>query len=118
MKKLSLLIAIIAISSVSTMFAQQRMKVADGIYLATYGNVMVIENDNLQQTITIKVVKSDNLYDILCGDTVVKTVAKAAIREGIAYVVQTYTSIPRWVTSAVVNRIVDKAYEGVCNALG
>ncbi len=117
MKKLSLIIAIIAICCAQTSFAQQRIEVSDGVFLVSYGNVTVIENDNTQQSIEIKVAKSDNLYDILCGNTVVKTVTKAAIREGIAYAVQSYTLIPRWVTSSVVGYIVDKIYEGVCQAL-
>ena len=115
-KLLSFMFAVIAICCAQTAFAQQRIEVADGVYLTTYGNVTLVENDNTQQSVTIKVEKSENLYDIMCGDTVVKTVAKAAIQEGIAYAVQSYTAIPRWVTRAVVNRIVDKAYEGVCRA--
>lgn len=117
MKKLiAFTIAILAALCCSiTVSAQQRVEVAQGIYLATYGNVTVIENDNTQQSVQIKVVKSDNMYDILCGDTVVKTVAKAGLTEGITAVIQGYTAIPRWVTRAVVNHIVNKIYDGVCN---
>lgn len=115
-KIISLLIAVIAIvCCTETISAQQRIKVADGVTLATYGNVTVVENDNTQQSVQIKVVKSDNLYDILCGDTVVKTVAKAGLTEGISAVIMGYTAIPRWVTRAVVGHIVNKIYEGVCN---
>lgn len=117
MKRFGFIIVLVVISCVQTIFAQQRTMMTDGIYLTTYGNVTVIENDRTQQTIVIKVIKSDNLYDIMCGDTVVKTVAKAAIREGIAYAVNTYTTIPTWVTRPIINQIVDKAYDGVCNAL-
>lgn len=114
-KFLSLTIAIIAmICCAESVSAQQRTKVADGVYLTTYGNVTVIENDNTQQSIQIKVVESDSMYDILCGDTVVKTVAKAGLTEGIALVIQGYTTIPKWVSRAVVRYIVDKIYDGVC----
>lgn len=117
MKKLiAFTIAILAVLCCSiTVSAQQRVEVAQGVYLATYGNVTVIENDNTQQSVQIKVVKSDNMYDILCGNTVVKTVAKAGLTEGITAVIQGYTAIPRWVSRAVVNHIVNKVYDGVCN---
>lgn len=95
--------------------AQQRVKISDGVYIVTYGNVSVIENDNTQQTIQIKVEKKDDgLYDVLCGNTVVKQVAKSGIRAGIGYAIQTYTSIPKWVTDPIVRHIVDKVYDGVC----
>ncbi len=115
-KVLNFMIAVIAIvCCAATASAQQRTKVADGVYIATYGNVTVIENDNTQQSVQIKVVKSDSLYDILCGDTVVKTVTKAGLTEAISAVIQGYTAIPRWVSRAVVNHIVNKIYDGVCN---
>ena len=111
------MIAIIAIiCCAETASAQQRTKVADGIYMVTYGNVTVIENDNTQQTVQIKVQKkSDTMYDILCGDTVVKSVAKTGLKAGLAYAIQTYTTIPAWVSGGAINWIVDKAYEGACN---
>lgn len=118
MKKLiSLVIAIIAIiCCTESVFAQQKTEIDKGVFLVTYGNVTVIENDNTQQTVQIKVQKKeDSMYDILCGDTVVKTVAKAGLKEGIAYAVQYYTAIPRWLTHAVIGRVVDKAYEGACD---
>lgn len=95
--------------------AQKRTEITKGVYIVTYGNVSVIENDNTQQTIQIKVVKSDNMYDILCGNTVVKTVTKAGIRKGIAYAIQGYTTIPKWLTESMVGFVVDKIYDGVCN---
>lgn len=96
--------------------AQNRTKVADGIYMVTYGNVTVIENDNTQQTVQIKVQKkSDTMYDILCGDTVVKSVAKTGLKAGLTYAIQTYTTIPAWVSGGAISWIVDKAYDGACN---
>lgn len=118
MKKLiSLLIALIAIISCpDSVFAQQRTEISKGVFLATYGNVTVIENNNTQQTVQIKVQKKENsMYDILCGDTVVKTVTKAGLKEGIAYAVEYYTAIPKWLTRAVIGRVVDKVYDGTCN---
>lgn len=119
-KLLTLIIAVIAVfCCAETASAQSRTKIEEGVYLTTYGNVTVIENDNTQQTVQIRVDKnSDGLYDILCGDTVVKTVAKAALREGISYVVSGYTSIPTWLSRAVVGYVVDKIYDGACSAFG
>lgn len=115
-KLLSFMVAVIAIvCCAQTADAQQRTEVAKSVYLTTYGNVTVIENDNLQQSIQIRVEKSDNLYEILCGNTVVKTVAKEALTQGITAVIQANTAIPRWVSHAVVKHIVSKIYDGVCN---
>lgn len=115
----SFIVAVIAtICCVQIVNAQQRTEVMDGVYIATYGNVTVIENDNTQQTVQIRVVKSDNLYDIMCGNTVVKTVAKAGLRKGISYVITGYTAIPKWLTKAAVGFVVDKVYDGVCNYFG
>ncbi len=108
--------AIIAMICAQDLSAQQRTEIVQGVYITTYGNVSVIENDNTQQTVKIKVVKSDNLYDIMCGNTVVKTVAKAGLRNGIAYVIQSYTMIPKWVTKGAVGFVVDKVYDGVCDS--
>lgn len=104
------------IGCTSSLSAQQRIEVGKGVYLTTYGNVTVIENDNTQQTVQIKVQKKDDtLYEILCGDTIVKTVAKEGIKQGIAYTIQTYTAIPSWLTRAAIGHIVDKAYNGACD---
>lgn len=115
-KVISFLVAMIAIICYSApAYSQNRTEVSKGVYVVTYGNVTVIENDNTQQTVKIAVQKkSDSVYNILCNDTVVKTVTKAGITEGITAAIMAYTTIPRWVTRAVVGRIVDKAYEGVC----
>ena len=118
MKKIyALTLALIAIFCCTlNMSAEQRTEVSKGIYVVTYGNVTVVENDNTQQTVRIKVQKKDDsLYDILCGDTVVKTVAKAGLKAGLAYSIQTYTAIPAWLSAAVIGRIVDKAYDGACD---
>ena len=116
-KLLSLIFACIAVIACSeAVCAQQKTEISAGVFLATYGNITVIENNNTQQTVQIKVQKKeDSMYDILCGDTVVKTVAKAGLKEGIAYAVQYYTAIPKWISRAIIGRVVDKAYDGACN---
>lgn len=111
--KIATIVAILCCAQ--SVCAQQRTKITDGVYLATYGNVTVIENDKTQQSVKIKVVKSDNMYDILCGDSVVKTVAKTGLTKGISAVIQGYTAIPSWVSDAMVGYIVNKVYDGVCN---
>lgn len=99
-----------------SVLAQQRTEIAKGVFIVSYGNVTVIENDNTQQTVRIKVQKKDDsLYDIICGDTIVKTVAKAGLRKGIAYAIQSYTTIPKWITEPVVGVVVETVYEGACN---
>ncbi len=115
MKKFLLLfVAFLAMSlSIS---AQKRVKVSEGIYIATYGNVSVIENDNTQQTIQIKVAKkSDGMYDIFCNNKYVKTVAKSALKSGIKYAITNISGgALTWLSRTVVDTAVDVAYDKVC----
>ena len=96
--------------------AQQRTKVADGIYIALYSNVAVIENDNIQQTIQIKVNKSDGIYEVVCGDTVIKRIAKDGLKEAINSAFK-HIGLDGWITKSVTNHYVDKYYQNVCNYL-
>lgn len=98
------------------LYAQQRIQVGDGIYLATYGNVTVIENDKLQQTIQIKVKeKSDGLYEIFCQNKYVKTVTKAALKTGIKAGITAATSgTLTWAGKIAVDTAVEYAYDSVC----
>lgn len=112
------MIAVIAIiCCAETALAQDRTKIADGVYIALYGNVAVIENDNTQQSIQIKVVKSDSFYDVICGDTVVKHVAKEGIKEAINYAFE-YVGLDGWVSRSVVSYYVNKYYEKTCDFFG
>ncbi len=119
MKKLLLLMmAIIAtFCCTETVSAQQRTKVADGVYIALYGNVAVVENDNTQQTVKIRVIKSDSLYDIMCGDTVVRQVTQEGIKEGINKAFE-YIGLDGWVSRTVVSHYVNKYYQNVCDFIG
>lgn len=95
MKKLTLiLIAIIACVAYTTnTYAQSRQKIKDGVYLVSYGNTAVIEDDKNQRSISIQVIKDINTqnsrqqtYNVVCGKwskRVVKDGLKAAIAAGI-----------------------------------
>lgn len=118
----AIVIAFVAIFCVvDTANAQQRTKVGEGVYITTYGNVAVVENDNTQQSIEIKVTKSDGLYEILCGDTIVKRVAKEGIKTAINSAIEyadKYIKINSWISKTAVSYYVDKYYESVCNYFG
>lgn len=109
------LISIICCAEIAS--AQNRTKIADGVYIALYGNVAVIENDNTQQSVQIKVVKSDSFYDVICGDTVVKHVAKEGLKEAINKAFE-YAGLDGWASRSVVSYYVDKYYQQVCDYLG
>lgn len=109
-----MVVMIAALFCAETVSAQKRTQVADGVYIALYGNVAVVENDNTQQTVRIKVVKSDRLYDIICGDTVVRQVAQEGIKEGINKAFE-YVGLDGWVSKAVVSHYVNKYYQNVCD---
>lgn len=114
-KKLKYLFALfVMFVSLQGINAQNRFKVEDGIYIATYGNVTVIENDIKQQTIQIKVQKkSDNVYDIFCENKFVKSVAKTGIKMAIVAALKA-SGVASWV-SPFAGVAADHAYDAVCN---
>lgn len=116
-KSISLMIALIAIiCCAQSVSAQQRTKVANGIYIALYGNVAVVENNNTQQTIQIKVSKSDGIYEVLCGNTVVRRIAKDGLKEAINSAFK-YVGLDGWLTKSTTSYYIDKYYQNVCNYL-
>lgn len=117
MKKfLMVLMALAALFLVTnTASAQKRTKVGDGIYLVTYGDVTVLENDNTQQTIQIKVTKSDNLYDVFCGNQTVKRVTKAVLRKTIKGLLTKVTLGMSWAGEVIIDEAVNITYDSVCN---
>ena len=112
-----MMVLITIICCAETITAQSRTKVADGVYIALYGNVAVIENHNTQQSIQIKVAKSDSLYDVICGDTVVKSVAKEGLKEAINKAFE-YVGLDGWATKSAASYYVDKYYQQVCDYFG
>ncbi len=108
--------AVIAILTSVDANASSRFEVGDGIYIVSYGDVTVIENDNTQQTVKIKVQqKSDNLYDIFCNNTFVKSVTKGALKVGIKTAITTYSGgTLTGVGNIVVDAAVEAVYESVC----
>lgn len=54
-KTLVLLIAMFAVFAAN---AQDRIKIKDGLYLASYGNTAVIEDDENNRTISMSVTKN------------------------------------------------------------
>lgn len=89
MKKVLLfLLTLLACGSV--IFAQERTKIADGLFLVRYGNVAVIEDDIHQCTIQLKVedTKQKNsygqqLYNVFCGNEYTKGIAKNTMKYAI-----------------------------------
>lgn len=92
MKKV--LLVAIALFTVVLVNAQDRIKIKDGLYLVTYGNTAVIEDDENNRTISLSVTKEikdyntgEATYNVVCGKwskRVVKDGLKAAIASGIA----------------------------------
>lgn len=92
MKKIILaLIAVFAVLMISdNANAQKKTKIADGLYLVSYGNTCVIEDDNNQQSLRLKVdMRKDGsgrpIYDLLCGNKYTKGIAKTALQGAITY---------------------------------
>ncbi|MBO5314228.1 MAG: hypothetical protein J6A70_02965 [Prevotella sp.] len=117
MKKiLMILVGVITLLFISTpSSAQNRIKVANGVYIATYGSVTVLENDNTQQTIQIKVKKSNNLYDVFCGNQSVKRVTKSVLRNTIKTLLTKVTGGMSWVGGTIIDEMVNVSYDAICD---
>ena len=98
--------------------AQQRTKIGEGIYLTTYGNVSVIEDDNAQMTLQIKVEKAgtnsvgETVYNVLCGNRLVKGLVKAGLTKGIqSALAASGIPLPSWAVGPIVSEIYDSVFE-------
>lgn len=120
MKKI--LIAIIAsLLFVFNANAQQRTKMADGIYLVSYGNTFVIENEILQRTETLSIKQEKNsfgeeVYEVLCGNSYSKTVAKYALTGAVSAAL-TASGVGAWATGLAA-ALTSTIYEEVCDYYG
>ena len=95
MKKfLFVIVALISVSFATSLSAQNRVKIQNGLYLVSYGSTVVIEDDINQRTVSMSVsqVQRDErtgqkIYEVACGKwtkRVVKDGLKATIAAGIA----------------------------------
>ena len=98
--------------------AQERTKIVDGFYVVNYGNVSVIEDDNRQMSVEIKVEKAgksnygEQLYNVLCKNEIVKTVAIEGLSAAISAALSAAgVPIPSWVLGPLVGYV----YESVCS---
>lgn len=98
--------------------AQQRTKLYDGVYIVSYGNTTVIENDITQQTIQITVTQSETslgerVYEVACGNSRSKKVIKGGLKAAIGAALK--TSGAGWFASWAVAEAVDFIYDSVCD---
>ncbi|MBR4199307.1 MAG: hypothetical protein IKQ94_11115 [Bacteroidales bacterium] len=123
MKKIILFCAafLVMLFSAVNAEAQQRTKIGEGIYLTTYGNVSVIEDDNAQMTLQIKVEKAgtnsvgETVYNVLCGNRLVKGLVKAGLTKGIqSALAASGIPLPSWAVGPIVSEI----YDSVCEYFG
>lgn len=92
MKKV--LLVTLALFAVITVNAQKRIEVSKDLYLVSYGNSVVIEDDANQRTISMEISQEiidhrtgEKVYNVACGKwskRVVKDGLKVAIASGIA----------------------------------
>ena len=76
-----------------SVYAQQKIKLQEGIHLVMYGNKAIIEDDNNQRSISIEIIQeeadrknNEKMYKVVCGTwsrRVVKDGLDAAIKAGI-----------------------------------
>lgn len=129
MKNLLFIIAVLALFLIpNTANAQKRTKLADGIYLVTYGNTAVIEDDNSQQSISLSIERREDnsgrpIYDLLCGNKYTKGLAKTALQSAISYGLASAGAALGGTAGAAfgayvskyTNSIASNIYDDVCN---
>ena len=95
-KYIFVLVAFIAcLFAVTDVSAQKRSKIKDGVYLVSYGNTYIIEDDNSQQSkplIKLSVERREDksgrpVYDILCGNKYTKDIAKTSLKLALSSVI-------------------------------
>lgn len=95
--------------------AQNKVKVGDGVYLVTYGNVTVIEDDNKGMTYQLKVESAgtnkagEKVYNVLCKNKLIKGVAKAGLAAAMKSALAGIA--PSWLVGTIVNY----AYDAACD---
>lgn len=99
--------------------AQSRTEVSPGIFIVRYGAVCVIENDNTQQSVRIKVVKSKSLYEVFCNDTLYRSVAKSGLKAAIqgAIISASGGTSGGWAAGAVAGDASERIYRWACEKL-
>ncbi len=125
MKMLKRILLIFALFVAFASSAQQRIKVSDGLYLVSYGNTAVIEDDINQKSISIEVAQDgidratgEKVYNVVCGrwtKRVVKDGLKAAIDAGVIAAAETKGA------SLIVSqaaKLVGYIYDDVCGYFG
>lgn len=112
---------VVMLLSAANINAQQRTKIGEGVYLTTYGNVSVIEDDNAQMTLQLKVEKAgtnsvgETVYNVLCGNKLVKGLVKAGLTKGIqSALAASGIPLPSWAVGPIVSEI----YDAVCEYYG
>lgn len=122
-KALLIILAVFGIAAAAN--AQERIKINDGLYLVSYGNTAVIEDEVNQRTISMTITKEINdrnsaeaTYNVVCGKwtrRAVKDSLKTVIAAGIAATAATQG------TSAMVSAAATLAmyiYDDVCDYYG
>lgn len=124
-KVLTLLIVFVTILISANASAQERIKIKDGLYLVSYGNTCVIEDEINQRSISMEVSQeiindrtNEKIYTVVCGKWTKRTVKdglKAAIDAGI------YAAASTKGMSLIISevaRLADYIYDDVCDYYG
>ncbi|OUN73762.1 hypothetical protein B5G10_04175 [Barnesiella sp. An55] len=116
---------ILAALGVLVSSAQEKIKVSDGLYIVSYGNVAVIEDDVNQRSISITISQDgidksrrEKMYKVVCGKwtkRVVKDGLKAAIAAGIA---ASASSVGTSLIASGVATLASYIYDDVCEYYG
>lgn len=104
--------------------AQERMEIQKDVYLVTYGDKLIIEDDVNNRSVSIEVSQeitdrqnAEKLYKVVCNKyvkSVTKKALKRAIEEGVRWANQTYGIS---LSVSAIALAADLGYEYMCDYL-
>ena len=123
MKKL-LLAIVIFLAAFNCATAQERTQIQKDVYLVTYGDKLIIEDDANSRSISIEVSQeitnrqnAEKMYKVVCNKyvkTVTKFALKGAIEEGVRWAASTYGIS---LSVSAIALAADLGYEYMCDYL-
>lgn len=123
MKKSALFFSfLLSLFIINNTFAQQRTKISEGVYVVSYGDTYVIEDDINQISVNMKIQQekiddrnNEIMYNVICGKWSRRVTSFAlgeAIKEGVKYAVPTGGTSLIPAAAAAVSKWI---YEDACN---
>lgn len=122
--KLFFTITLLIVMFATTLSAQERMKLYDGVYIVKYGNTYTIEDNNTKMCISISVAQEQidyengkAIYEVACNKWT-RRVAQEALKYSIEEAFAAAVVNPNAAVVGYVAKAAAWAYEDICDHYG